>query len=246
MKLHPEIGAVGTCRFFVVVASALTLASGCATTELRKAQHLPSEPVPTVVAGYVVRVIPEDGKEGLDLIGMLQNTELEDFGKSTKPEVEAMLKKNGFDPVFDAAAAGALPHANGFLSPEASAVLTGVWHHPESPWVPQQPSVFGDPRSSVLQAQIVTPTPLTSSVSLVEILVQERTSVGLGPVRLWAHPTVYTRVLTFDAHGRLIFEARSRGDGNGTPFVVDRSAANLKVGMQHSIEQLGKVETKPL
>lgn len=210
---------------------------------IRKDPLLPrDEKIPTTIVSVVVRAIPEDGKS-VDLIDLLQNTSLEKFGRDAVPRVEEVLRTHGFEPKLDPDAVRSLPRAGGLVPEDAVTALTGVWRHPDAPLIPAATWAFGDARSDVWGGRMMDGSiKFPMNATFIEVIVQDATDCGVGPLNLWRHPNVYVRALTFNADGKPIFVARSRGGGDGSPFIVNRSPENLQKAMETGFKELEKAE----
>jgi hypothetical protein len=201
----------------------------------------------------VVRVLPGDD-ESIDLVGMLQNNQLEQFGRDALPKVEEVLRQHGFEPKLDPEKLAGLK-SDSLLSEDAMTALLGVWRHPDAPLMPAagvaslvtgQPPLwpFGDARSDVW-AGWMQGSALPMNATYVEILVEPRTDVGCGSLALWRHPEVHVRALTINPQGQPIFMARTNGGGDGAPFVVNRSAESLGKALNAGIVRIANEKVAP-
>ena len=199
------------------LASCLASSLACLPAIRKEASLSNTEPIPTTIVSVVVRVLPGDD-EGVDLVGMMQNSSLEQFGRDALPKVEMVLRKHGFEPKLEPEKLVGLK-SNSLLPDDAMTALLGVWRHPDAPLMPaagvasllagQPPSwPFGDARSDVW-AGLMQGSALPMNATYVEVLVEPRTDVGCGGLNLWRHPEVYVRALTINPQGQPIFIART-------------------------------------
>jgi hypothetical protein len=237
-----SVGRVASTRLLVMSLSLLASSTACLPS-IRKDPLLPKdEKIPTTIVSVVVRAIPEDGKSA-DLLDLLQNTSLEKFGLEALPRVEEVLRTHGFEPTLDPDVVRSLPRAGGLVPEDAVTALTGVWRHSDAPLIPAASWAFGDARSDVWGGRMMDSSlKFPMNATFVEVIVQDATDCGAMGLNLWRHPNVYVRALTFNADGKPIFIARSRGGGDGSPFVVNRSPENLQKAVEAGFKELAKAE----
>ena len=217
---------------------AATLAGGCATTQMKKAADLPAEPKKTLVMSYTVRVQDDNPS----LIDAIQNMDLGKFGERTVVDVEKLLADQGFTAEYDKSRT--VSGIDGMV-PRELAVLGGNWAHPETPVI-AAPTFAADGSMPIFAFNVSSAQGADEYAAFVDIELRENIDFGVGPVTLWGHPDVAMSVLVFDPKGRLVFVAKSRGEGDGTPFVVNRAPDNLQKGFGKAFAELGKVEVEAL
>jgi hypothetical protein len=220
------------------LVSALTLGMGCATTQIKKAPDLPTEPKKTLVMSYTVRVHDENQS----LLDAIQNMDLGVFGEKSVKDVEKLLAEQGFAVQYDKTRT--VSGMDGII-PRELAQLGGTWAHPETPVI-AAPSFAADGMMPIMAFSANNVSAPDEYTAFVDIALKESVDFGVGPVTLWGHPDVLMSVLVFNPAGKLVFVAKSRGEGDGTPFVVNRAPDNLQKGFGKAFEELAKVEVETL
>lgn len=236
-RIAPLPRLVATLTVTAAVAVAV-VGAGCATTQIKKAQDLPDAPKKTLVMSYTVRVANEDQS----LLDAIQNMDLGRFGEKSVSDVEALLQEQGFEVTYDKTRT--VSGIDGIL-PRELAQLGGTWAHPETPII-APPSFAADGMMPIVAFSKSTVTNPDEYAAFVDITLKDNVDFGMGPVTLWGHPDVLMSVLVFNPEGKLVFVAKSRGEGDGTPFVVNRAPENLQKGFGKAFAELDKVEVEAL
>ncbi len=222
----------------LVAVVAVVGATGCATTQMKKAADLPQEPKKTLVMSYTVRVHDENQS----LLDAIQNMDLGVFGEKSVKDVEQLLSQQGFAVQYDKTRT--VSGMDGII-PRELAQLGGTWAHPETPVI-ASPSFAADGMMPIMAFSANNVSNPDEYTAFVDIALKESIDFGVGPVTLWGHPDVLMSVLVFNPAGKLVFVAKSRGEGDGTPFIVNRAPDNLQKGFGKAFEELAKVEVETL
>lgn len=224
----------------------LTVSSGCATW-VKRGDAFPTErPAPALLASLEVAVEQKEG--GPNLVDLVQNDSVRNFGDTAYPLLADALREEGLELFLEKERAVAFEQLIEKTDNRLTA-FTGRWQHPETAAVSltQFRSLFfvgtEDARDQVKEVSGGHDGDLYTFVSMT---VLEDVGLACGGLMLWGSPKLALDVVAINGEGRKVYDARVIGEGHGSPFIVDRSPDNLRVALKDALQKLAALEEKPL
>jgi hypothetical protein len=221
---------------------------GCASVFVKKSSRLDNleEPRPTLLASAMVRVGEKDDEGGGGLmdaaLNIAMNTHLEAFGGKMLEAATGFMAKHGMEVVMDPPRAKKLSLINvGKDMGSALSAVSGVWYSPQGSLKELDAStsfLFGgkqfveaadDPEVLNEAFVFITGTVLEKS----EWLVMKK-------------PVFRMDIRVLDENGEDLMRARGLGEGDASPFVMDRQKHNLEKALNAALAGLEVIEVEKL
>lgn len=230
----------------LLCAFALLLSSGCATW-VKRADRFPEQrPARALLASFEVSVEQREG--GPNLLDLVQNDSVKDFGDTAYPILSEALQEEGIELFLEKERAVAFEQVwkgpgNRFTA------LTGRWQHPDTASVSLaqfRSLIHLGPNAARDKVKAVAKEHEADLYAFVSMTVLEDVGFSINDMVLWGMPKLALDIVTIDSSGQTVYDARVIGEGHGSPFIVDRTPDNLRVALRDALARLKAHEEKPL
>ena len=226
------------------------LASGCASTWVKRDGQAPAQPLETLNASMVVvSQAPGQGQDNAGssakgLATMLQNKDLDKFGDGARAMLEEAMLKQGFRLTLDKPRA--LRAGDSSLAKNKNMqTLSGVWAHPETSAYGFNGTYFDSGLVKVAQT-LRDPERPQEHFASITVYVHEGSSFACGSVLGWFYPIITVDMRVLNNAGKEVYNSRIRGEGDSSFGVADRSPSNLTLGLKRALMKMNALEVKPL
>lgn len=225
----------------------LTGGMGCASVFVKKSSKLNNleEPRPTLLASAMVRVGEKDDEGGglMDAaLNMAMNTHLEAFGGKMVETATGFMAKHGLRLVKDAPRAKKLSLINVSKGVgDALAVMSGVWISPEgsTKQIDANTSfLFG--AKQFVEAADDADIPNEAFVFITGRIIEQSNWL------IMKKPIFQIDIRVLDENGEDLLKARGRGEGDASPFVMDRQKPNLEKALNAALAGLELIEVEEI
>ncbi len=226
----------------------LTGSMGCASVFVKKSSKLENleEPRPTLLASAMVRVGEKDDENSGGLmdaaLNIAMNTHLEAFGGKMIETATGFMAKHGMRVVKDPPRAKKLSLINvGKDMGSALSAVSGVWFSPEGSLKELDANtsfLFGG--KQFVEAADDPEVPNEAFVFITGTVLEDSEWL------IMKKPVFRMDIRVLDENGEDLMRARGRGEGDTSPFVMDRQKHNLEKALNAALAGLEVIEVEKL